>query len=294
MKKVVLLLLAYICLPCLAQDIIVKNDGSTILSKVVEVSSSELKYKKFSNLNGPIYSISLSDILSVNYENGEKELYGKANENNSDSLSSTSEKNLSLKVGTLIPIQIVNSVRAANLNIGDKVSFRVSRDVNVNGSTVIPYGTPVTGTVYKASRSSWFGTKGKLGILINNVYTPEGVRVPISNGDVYVTGTNRTALSVLLFLFVTWPACFICGSRAEIPSGYEIMANVATTTMLNADRTSEEIARNALLETYDDESIYAIVTDMNENTISYRLKNDENGGIKQINKSMIKRITFEK
>lgn len=59
-----------------SQDVIVKKDGSTILSKVLEVSSSEVKYKKYSNQDGPIYSISSSNIQVINYENGEKETFG--------------------------------------------------------------------------------------------------------------------------------------------------------------------------------------------------------------------------
>ena len=58
-----------------AQDIIVKKDGSTILSRVTEVGTSEVKYKKWSNKEGPTYVILKSEILSINYENGEKEQY---------------------------------------------------------------------------------------------------------------------------------------------------------------------------------------------------------------------------
>ena len=59
-----------------AQDVIVKKDGSTILSKVVEVSDTQVKYKKFSNLEGPTYIVSISELTSINYQNGEKENFG--------------------------------------------------------------------------------------------------------------------------------------------------------------------------------------------------------------------------
>lgn len=61
-----------------AQDVIVRNDGSTITSKVLEVSSTEIKYKKFSNPTGPTYSISKTDVNYINYENGDREDFGKA------------------------------------------------------------------------------------------------------------------------------------------------------------------------------------------------------------------------
>lgn len=54
-----------------AQDVIVKKDGSTILSKVLEVNTSDIKYKRFSNQNGPTYTINKFEIMCINYENGE-------------------------------------------------------------------------------------------------------------------------------------------------------------------------------------------------------------------------------
>ena len=46
-----------------AQDVIVKRDGSTILAKVLEMNQDNIKYKKFSNQNGPTYTINLSDVM---------------------------------------------------------------------------------------------------------------------------------------------------------------------------------------------------------------------------------------
>lgn len=142
------------------------------------------------------------------------------------------QKEVTVKAGTLVPLQVVNHTKAADVKEGTKVAFRVSRDINVEGVTVIPYGTMVNGTVYEAKKSSWWGTKGRLGIRINDFVASDGTVVPLTNGDVYVTGKNRTALSVILFCFVTMPACFICGSKAEIPAGYEVQANVAANTVL--------------------------------------------------------------
>jgi len=56
-----------------AQDVIVMKDQSTIMSKVLEITSTEIKYKKWNNQDGPTYSIDRSEVLSINYENGEVE-----------------------------------------------------------------------------------------------------------------------------------------------------------------------------------------------------------------------------
>lgn len=58
-----------------AQDLIVKKDGTVIQAKVTKVGTQEVEYKKWSNQNGPQYSIAVADILAINYKNGEKETF---------------------------------------------------------------------------------------------------------------------------------------------------------------------------------------------------------------------------
>jgi hypothetical protein len=151
------------------------------------------------------------------------------------SVGSFAQKEVTVKAGTLISLQAVNNVRAADVNVGDKVSFRVSHDVIVNGLTAIPYGTVVSGRVTQAKRSSWWGTKGRLGISITDLVMPNGTLVPLQNANIQINGENRTALSAVLFALVVWPACFICGGKAEMQSGYEIQANVAGNTNIQVE-----------------------------------------------------------
>lgn len=68
-----------------SQDVIVKRDGSSIISKVLEVNTDNVKYKKYSNLNGPTYTINKSELFSINYENGEKDMFdGEINSKNNN------------------------------------------------------------------------------------------------------------------------------------------------------------------------------------------------------------------
>lgn len=76
MNKVLsILLLFFFFSNVSAQDVIVKKDGSTILSKILEVNPSDIKYKKYSNLDGPVYTMQKSDLLSINYKNGERDVF---------------------------------------------------------------------------------------------------------------------------------------------------------------------------------------------------------------------------
>ena len=145
------------------------------------------------------------------------------------------QKEVTIKAGTMIPFQAVNTVKAADVDEGQKLNFRVSRDINVDGVTAIPYGAMVNATVTKAKKSSWWGTRGRLAASITEIVMPDGTVIPIQNGNFEIQGKNRTALSVILFCFVTIPACFITGSKAEMPAGYEIVGNIAASTKVIVD-----------------------------------------------------------
>ncbi len=75
MRKILLIMLLICSTSVSAQDVIVKKDGSTIISKVLEVNIADIKYKKYSNQNGPTYTISKSEVMAINYENGEKDVF---------------------------------------------------------------------------------------------------------------------------------------------------------------------------------------------------------------------------
>lgn len=59
----------------LAQDILITNNGDEIEVKVVEVNFNTIKYNKYSNLQGPIYTMYTTEIFMIKYENGDKDIY---------------------------------------------------------------------------------------------------------------------------------------------------------------------------------------------------------------------------
>ena len=64
-----------------AQDVIVRRDGSTVLARVVAVNGNEVVYKKWSDLNGPNYVMSRSDVTNINYESGRQDRYSTESNN---------------------------------------------------------------------------------------------------------------------------------------------------------------------------------------------------------------------
>ena len=72
MKKLVLMLMMICSMHAVAQDVIVKTDGSTIVCRVQNLTTTEVVYKNWSNLKGPNYAISRSEVSVINYEKGRK------------------------------------------------------------------------------------------------------------------------------------------------------------------------------------------------------------------------------
>jgi hypothetical protein len=95
MKKLIYLLL--LCLPMVVcasfpvledktnlnndscDNIILKN-GKEISAKVIEITPELIKYKKCSNLDGPLISIYKNEVLMLRYSNGSKEIFSPSQE----------------------------------------------------------------------------------------------------------------------------------------------------------------------------------------------------------------------
>jgi hypothetical protein len=143
-------------------------------------------------------------------------------------LLSQEKRTISVKAGTVVPLEAMYNVRASKVHYGDFIDFKVSRDVIVDDMVAIPAGTIAKGTVYEAKRSSWFGTKGRLGIRMRSLFLPNGEELFFAYSDIYITGKNLTPISVIVFLCVYYP--FICGTKAEMKAGYSFDATIASTT----------------------------------------------------------------
>lgn len=61
---------------CTAQDTIVHKSGQSVQAKIIEITPTEVKYKRFDNPEGPLFIDAKSDITMIQYENGTKETSG--------------------------------------------------------------------------------------------------------------------------------------------------------------------------------------------------------------------------
>lgn len=82
MKKIFLFIVFVLVFFCVsrAQDIIVKTDSSRISAKVEEVGSTDVRYKRFDNPDGPTYTLSTIEIARIVYQNGSVDVFVKREE----------------------------------------------------------------------------------------------------------------------------------------------------------------------------------------------------------------------
>ena len=95
-KTIVLILINTIALTyCYSQDLIINKNGDEIKAKVQEVGTIEIKYKKFENINGPIYTISKNEVFMIRYENGSKDVFNEIKKENEVKINNNTSKSIS-------------------------------------------------------------------------------------------------------------------------------------------------------------------------------------------------------
>lgn len=129
-----------------AQDILVRKSGEAENVKVLEISPTEIKFKKSNNPDGPTFIEKRSNLYSIKYQNGEVQLFN--------------EKVKSEKTRSLPPSIYTNPPKfthEAELFIGDGwgAGYQLRKDFN-------PYiGWDILGVSYM----SYFESPGEIGLV---------------------------------------------------------------------------------------------------------------------------------
>lgn len=130
MKTLRLIAFAAMCMAgsyASAQDLIVKKDGSVIQAKVTKIGTTEVEYKKWSNQDGPQYSIAVADILAINYQNGEKETFENVGAGSSQAAKSEADGQQSIV--QVKPEDLPPEAKAANDALIAKYNAPVELDI---------------------------------------------------------------------------------------------------------------------------------------------------------------------
>ncbi|GAO42309.1 hypothetical protein [Flavihumibacter petaseus] len=105
------------------QDTIVLKNNLTVLAKVMEVEDLKIRYKKFDNLDGPLYSIDKNEILGIRYSNGTSDIFNAA---------------LSDKKATLTKEECIKLIKTPKVNVF--VSGQDTASI-IHATRALEYGT---------------------------------------------------------------------------------------------------------------------------------------------------------
>ena len=133
-----------------------------------------------------------------------------------------------LKAGTAVSMQLVNTVTGKNAAVGQIVDFRVTSDIKVDGVTVIPANSVAKAQVVRAKKNGLFGSAGEIQLTVNSVTAVDGTQVILSGGTLSDEGKNKLVLSIFL--------CFLIkGGQGELPAGMACSPIVSGNTPIVVD-----------------------------------------------------------
>lgn len=200
MKKILLLLLLFSTTTLYAQDVIVKKDGSTILCKVLEIGTSEVKYKKHSNLDGPLYRILKTDIQNINYENGEKDTFGsKTISVNSSPTVQHEVKSYQRPIEQPVEQNMTHAEQIDNSGFILKTGFGLSSVVGSNADTDVIFSYKVGGA-YEFWPSDYVGVIPEMDFVAKGFKSSESIYMYYLQVPVFVAG--RIPVSDTFFITI--------------------------------------------------------------------------------------------
>ena len=150
MKQLLLsILLCVMALASLqAQDMITKRTGEKLEAKVLEISTTEIKYKRFSNLEGPTYVVPKNEVMLIQYADNTTETFD-LDENATASAAT---------VGVSGPVDAVastaNSVQLYNKGQSDALTYYDGYKAASTGVLVTSLISPLIGLVPAVITSS--------------------------------------------------------------------------------------------------------------------------------------------
>jgi hypothetical protein len=145
--------------------------------------------------------------------------------------------------GTEVDLKLAETISSARAMVGQRIRFRVAKDVVVNGYVVIADGALAIGTITKADPKKWAGRSGKLEMSLQDVTAIDGTKIDLTgsrggSGDSHV-GRMVTGIVITSIFTLGGSALFLLmhGKDLVIPEG----SGATTFTIGNANVVSSQL-----------------------------------------------------
>ena len=156
-----------------AQDVVVLKDGSLLNAKVVEVTETTIRYKKFDNIDGPTYTMSKEKILAINYENGTKDVFENYVKEKSDVAQSIDNAS--------------SNISSSVTKSGNNISRGIDNSVYLKQQDMINSGKTIR----------------TLGFVVGALCSGGGIAAGVLTGETWIAGVGA-GVGVLLGIGIAW------------------------------------------------------------------------------------------
>jgi hypothetical protein len=133
-------------------------------------------------------------------------------------------------VGTQVPVQVMETVSPAQVNMGSIVPITAAGDVTVNGKVVVRQGATGTAEVVRVEKKGAIGKPASLMIEVKSIGAVDGQTIRLS-GSKSIEGEDKQTKVLIIGIVLCLPYLLAKGGDAVIASGSVINATVA----VNAD-----------------------------------------------------------
>jgi hypothetical protein len=127
--------------------------------------------------------------------------------------------------GTEVDLKLAETISSARAMVGQRIRFKVAKDVVINGYVVIPVGALAIGTITKADPKKWAGRSGKLEMSLQDVTAIDGTKIDLTgthggSGDSHV-GRMVTGMVITSIFTLGGASLFLLmhGKDLVIPEG---------------------------------------------------------------------------
>jgi hypothetical protein len=210
-----------------AQDQLFKTDNTKLLVKIIEIGPEEIKYKLFSNPNGPQYSESTNDFVLVIFENGKhetfnqsatKKQYVKSSTQNTDGELTKKDSAMFYKYSNNISINFFNF-------FNNEIGLMYQREFfkgNFNIIVPISFGVEKPGI----TQSTYFGNTNDRNYRYGALYTLNRKLFDIGFGINYYPslGSHVNYFIGPVFRYMQYDAIHTYNYRDSNPSNYNLLS----------------------------------------------------------------------
>lgn len=166
---------------------------------------------------------------------------------------------VTLPIGSIIQLEVTNTISTLNAYVGQKVNFRVLDDVSIDGEVVVKGGSKAVGKVVSVDKNGALGKPGSMSIQLSRVTAVDGNNIPISANSV-LKGQDKSTTAIVVTLLLCVFGLFIEGGEAVLQAGSVIEAEVISAVEVNSSETVKVVEPEPVPVTMIEQGVYLEIT----------------------------------